>query len=109
MLARNQLSLKRIAFVYECLLELPVEIQRGHPVDVLSAFAQAHNTNTIVTVDSVSPRFQQHCQRLSEKGFAVERLTPEPFVKIDQDRDLKRASRYWRQIQAVAFTKTESS
>ncbi len=107
MLHRNQLSLKRIVFVYECLLELPVVIRKGNTADVLTEFAVEHNSSTIVSVKSISPRFQHHCQSLSKKGLTLELLTPKPFVSYSGKRDLKRASRYWRQIQSYAFQYTE--
>ncbi len=107
MLKRNQLSLKRIAFVYECLLELPVTIRKGQTAEVLAAFANEHNTASVCTVKSVSPRFQRHCSALKKKGLALEVLTPKPFVSYNGKRDLKRASRYWRQIQSYAFQYTE--
>ena len=35
-----QLSLKRLTFIYECLLELPVEIRRGNVAQEIIKFAQ---------------------------------------------------------------------
>ncbi len=88
-----QISFKRIVFLYECLLELPVEICRGNVVQELSVFATKHQAQQIVTSPSPSPRFRAICQQLP---VPVE-IIPEPeFVTIPDSVDLKRFSRYWR-------------
>ena len=59
-LQRSQLSLKRILFIYECLLELPVAIHRGDVVSEVAAFARTNHSQTIMTMDSPSPGFANH-------------------------------------------------
>ena len=39
LLDRWQISLKRITFIYECLLELPVTIRRGNVAEEVTQFA----------------------------------------------------------------------
>lgn len=94
-----QLSLKRIAFIYECLLELPVTIRRGNVASEILAFAQEYHANKVVTSDSPSPRFQDICSEI--KGFVeLKVLQTEPFFD-DGDRieDLRSFSRYWKVAQ----------
>ncbi|MEZ2229942.1 hypothetical protein [Microcoleus sp.] len=90
-----QLSLKRILFIYECLLELPVIIRRGDVATEVMAFAQEFSANQIVTTESPSPRFQDICITIG-RSLPVEILSPEPFVLCDGYIDLNRFSRYWR-------------
>lgn len=97
LLAEWQLGLKRVLFIYECLLSLPVTIRRGNVAEQLAAFAEEHEAETIVTTESPSPRFAQICDELRERGYVVESLEIEPFVVIPGEVDLKRFSRYWRQ------------
>jgi hypothetical protein len=90
-----QLSLKRIAFIYECLLELPVVIRRGDVAKEVISFAQERDANLVVTADSPSPRFETICDEI-ERSLQVEILELEPFFEYDGYIDLKRFSRYWK-------------
>lgn len=104
LLRQWHISLKRIVFMYECLLELPVTIRRGDVVTQLAAFAAEHDTQQVVTVHSVAPRFANLRQQLmTEKGLQVEVLATPPLVP-DDDYDLKRFSRYWRQAKKTVFS-----
>jgi len=97
-----QLSLKRLAFIYECLLELPVVIRRGDVAQEILAFAKEHDANLVVTVDSPSPRFDDICNQM-ERSLAVQVLEVEPFFDYDGYIDLKRFSRYWKVAQNYVF------
>lgn len=90
-----ELSLKRITFIYECLLELPVVIRRGEVAKEILAFAEEHNADLVVTVESPSPRFDIICQEI-KLSLPVEVLPLEPFFEYDGYIDLKRFSRYWK-------------
>lgn len=93
-----QLSLKRLTFIYECLLELPVEIRRGNVAQEILGFAQEHNANLVVTTASPSPRFAEICKQVAS-SLKVEVLEVEPFFDYDGYIDLKRFSRYWKVAQ----------
>ena len=97
-----QLSLKRMVFIYECLLELPVVIRRGDVATEVIAFAKESGANQVVTAESPSPRFQDICREIM-RSLPVEVLPPEPFVRYDGYIDLKRFSRYWRVAEKYVF------
>lgn len=97
-----QLSLKRITFIYECLLELPVVIRRGDVATEVVNFAQEHNRNLVVTAESPSPRFEDICNKI-ERSVPVEVLAVEPFFEYDGYIDLKRFSRYWKVAERHLF------
>ncbi len=97
-----QISLKRIAFIYECLLELPVVIHRGDVAKEVLAFANEHDANQVVTVDSPSPRFNNICDEI-EASKELEIFEVEPFFEYDGFIDLKRFSRYWKVAQKYVF------
>ncbi len=97
-----QLSLKRITFIYECLLELPVVIRRGDVATEVVAFAKEHNTNSVMTAESSSPRFEDICNKI-ERSVPVEVLAVEPFFEYDGYIDLKRFSRYWKVAERHLF------
>lgn len=101
-----RISLKRITFIYECLLELPVTIRRGDVAEEVVNFALAHDANHIVTAHSPSPRFRYICQSISQNmpgGSRLEVLHDNPFVDYDGYIDLKRFSRYWRTVKKYAL------
>lgn len=104
LLAEWQISLKRIVFIYECLLELPVTIRRGDVAREVAAFAKEHDADGVATVESPSPRFETICDRIEEAlSLDIEVWSPEPFVNYDGYIDLKRFSRYWRVAQQYVF------
>ena len=93
-------SLKRIAFLYETLIELPAEIERGN---VVARLLEKRPTK-IVTVDSVNPRFPTYVKKL-EAIVPVEVLPAVPFVHYRGNLDLKRFSRYWKRVEPIVFDK----
>ncbi|MDF5718123.1 MAG: hypothetical protein PUP93_30710 [Rhizonema sp. NSF051] len=97
-----QLSLKRLTFVYECLLELPVVIRRGDVAQEIFAFVKEHNADKIVTVNSPSPRFNDICDQL-KRFVELEVLEVEPFFYYEGYIDLKRFSRYWKVAEKYVF------
>lgn len=97
-----QLSLKRLTFIYECLLELPVVIRRGNVAQEVLAFAREHNTNKITTTDSPSPRFDLIRQEI-EGTMEVQIFEVDPFFDYDGYIDLKRFSRYWKVAEKYVF------
>lgn len=106
LLADWQISLKRVVFMYECLLELPVTIRRGEVAAEVVAFAHQHNARRIVTTESPSPHFRRLCKRISSampSGSRLEVLKVEPFVDYPGHIDLKRFSRYWNTVRRHAF------
>jgi hypothetical protein len=96
-------TLKRIQFVYECLLELPVTIFKGDPVETISAFACQHQATHVVSTATPDPRLQQVLTGLNSMAMTTEILEVEPFVAVKGRVDLKRFSQYWKRIQAAAF------
>lgn len=74
-----QLSLKRLTFIYECLLELPVVIRRGDVAAEIVAFTEEHHADLVVTAESPSPRFEAIRSEI-ERSVPVEVLVVEPFL-----------------------------
>ncbi|MBM5807950.1 MAG: deoxyribodipyrimidine photo-lyase [Cyanobacteria bacterium M_surface_10_m2_179] len=91
-------SLQRIGFLYECLLELPVSLRKGDVAEEVLAFARAHGAEGIVTSAGTDPRVAAICQTL-EQQLPVEVLAVEPFVQLEGPADLGRFSRYWRRAE----------
>lgn len=106
LLAAWRISLKRILFLYECLLELPVSIRRWRMVAELLAFAQEHGATQVATAVSPSPRFAAICHELEQAGLTVLVYEEEPFVAYNGRFDLQRFSRYWRVAQKYALSST---
>ncbi len=93
-----RVSLGRIQFMYECLLEIPVVIRRGDVVAEVVAFAREHGAAEVVTVDTPAPRFALLRARITQK-IPVVTLRDEPLVAFPPGADLKRFSRYWRRVE----------
>lgn len=92
-------SLKRVAFLYECLLELPVELARGETVPTLLAFAARHDAAELVASASPNPFIRDTLRQLAAT-LSVRVVEPEPFVQLPASTDLKRFSRYWTRVES---------
>jgi len=103
LLNRWRISLKRIAFIYEALLDLPVDIRQGDPIEELVKYAEEHDVTRIAMVPSPSPRFKQICRELEKKGFLLDILQTTAFINYDKSFDLRRFSRYWQEAKNYAF------
>jgi len=95
-LRRTGWTLKRIGFVYECLLDLPVTIRRGDPVAEVRRFAEEHGASSIVTMATPDPHLQAQTLALNAQILPVE-----PFADIKGPVDLGRFSRYWRKAESA--------
>lgn len=102
LLAGQGVSLKRVVFLYECLLELPVTIRRGEVAAELLAFAREHGAAEVVTAESPSPRFAA-IRRAVAAHLPVRVLPVRPFVTPRRPLDLARFARYWRAVEADAM------
>jgi hypothetical protein len=95
LLNEGEISLKRITFIYECLLELPVTIRKGDVTTEIISFAEENQAKKVITTFSPSPRFTEICQQI-QNTLPVEILDIEPFLDYNGFIDLKRFSRYWK-------------
>ena len=103
LLAQWEVSAKRITFLHESLIELPVHVSRGVVSDEVARFARAHGAKTIATTSSPSPRFHEIVLRLKGLGFAVQVWPEPPFAESTVPLDLSNHTSYWHQIKASAF------
>jgi hypothetical protein len=97
-------SLKRIGFLYECLLDLPVSLRKGDVATEVLAFARAHGADGIVTSAGIDPRVAAICAAL-EQELPVQVLEPRPFVELEERVDLGRFSRYWRRAEREVWAR----
>lgn len=101
-LAAEAWGLKRIGFVYECLLEMPgVEIWRGPAVETLAELVATRGLEAVVTVRTVDPWLLGQAAELTARGVRVEWVEPEPLVTLRGRVDLGRFSRYWRKAEGA--------
>lgn len=103
LLAEWRISLKRVLFIYECLLELPVTIRRGDVAAEIIRFAAEHGATVVATAASPSPRFDTICDDLRSAGLRVEILEDRRFIDYDGPIDLRRFSRYWSVVRRHAL------
>jgi hypothetical protein len=102
LLRQWRISLKRLTFIYECLLELPVIIRRRDVATQVLAFADDHGASRVVTSPSPSSRFSR-IKKAIERRIPVEVLEEEPFLDTSAEFDLRRFYRFWRRAEAFAY------
>jgi hypothetical protein len=96
----EQWGIKRIGFLYECLLELPVDLHHGDLITTLPRLAREAGCASIRTVAPLDPWLRSAIAEL-RRQIPVDLLEPPPFVSLSGRVDLKRFSRYWQKAEAI--------
>ncbi len=106
-LRKDEISSKRIAFLAECLAEMPTRLERrqGDVATELLAAAMQAGADCIVALRTPDPRLLAAATQV-EKTIPVLWQDPPAFVSEDRGYDLKRFSRFWRQAQNSAVRPT---
>ena len=91
----QRISRKRLGFLYECALALPVSIRSGDVAAEVIGFARRHGADGVITSEAVDPRLQGIAAAI-DRELPVWLLEPEPFVRLTRPPRLGRFSRYWR-------------
>lgn len=97
-------SLKRICFLYECLLELPVTLRCGDVAAEVLAFAARHGADGVVTTEATDPHFSAIAERIA--GVLPLVVLPVPSFVPDgpgQPWELGRFGRYWRRAEPLVW------
>ena len=98
----NRISRKRLGFLYEAALDLPLTLRKGDVASEVLAFARRHEADGVVTSSAVDPRLQRILQAI-EAELPIAELAPDPFVELPRPPRLGRFSRYWREAEPVVW------
>jgi hypothetical protein len=98
----ESISRKRIGFLYESALSLPLTLRRGDVALEVLRFAQRHGADAVVTSSVVDPRLQRIAAAI-DRELPLWMLDPDPFVSLAKPPRLGRFSRYWREAEAVVW------
>jgi deoxyribodipyrimidine photo-lyase len=105
-LAEERPTLKRLAFVFECLADMPeVEVHLGDPVEVLAARARAHDCDHVALAETPCPRVRRAAETLCPSLPVAVAAWPR-FCDRSRVKDLGRFSRYWSQVSGSALEPT---
>ncbi len=96
------ISFKRLLFLYESLLELPVVIRRGEVAGEVLRYVAEQGGDGVITNASASPHFTA-LRRQIEAKYPVLVATQDPFVTQQGEVDLRRFGRYWRKVGEWVF------
>ena len=103
-----EISRKRLGFLYESAVELPLTLRRGDVAAEVIAFAKRHNADGVVSTVPVDPRLQRIADAIDAQ-CPLELLEPAPFVSLPRPPRLGRFSRYWREAESVVWEGFASS
>jgi deoxyribodipyrimidine photo-lyase len=93
LIRRQKLSLKRIQFIADCVVEIPnIEIYRGNPGDVLRGLGISHVITQSTPMTWV---------RDALTGFTVDWRPEAPFVRPTGP--VKRFTNFWKQVEDSAL------
>ena len=97
-----RISRKRLGFLYESALDLPITLRKGDVVKEVIAFAERHDADGVLSSLPVDPRLERIAASI-EKHCQLDLLQPEPFVTMPRPPRLGRFSRYWREAEPVVW------
>ena len=97
-----RISRKRLGFLYESALDLPITLRKGDVAKEVIAFAERHNADGILSSLPVDPRLERIAASI-ESHYPLKLLEPEPFVTMPRPPRLGRFSRYWREAEPVVW------
>ncbi|MDJ0779427.1 MAG: hypothetical protein QNJ85_16285 [Gammaproteobacteria bacterium] len=94
---------KRLVFIYESLVELPVTILHGDQQTCLARLARQHGGSIYVpaTPNQLLQNRIEHLQR----DFDVVEVADTPFVELAREPDLGRFFRYWNKARKAAMSR----
>ena len=98
----NRISRKRLGFLYEAALDLPLTLRKGDVASEVLAFARRHEADGVVTSSAVDPRLERIGAAIDAE-LPLVLLDPEPFVELPRPPRLGRFSRYWREAEPVVW------
>ena len=97
-----RISRKRLGFLYENALDLPLTLRKGDVAAEVLTFAQRHGADGVVSTTAVDPRLQRIGAAI-EAQCPLEWLDPDAFVELPRPPRLGRFSRYWREAEPVVW------
>ena len=97
-----RISRKRLGFLYENALDLPLTLRKGDVAAEVLAFARRHGADGVVSSSAVDPRLERIGAAIDAE-LPLELLHPQPFVALPHPPRLGRFSRYWRDAEAVVW------
>ena len=99
-IAADGTGLKRLGFVAESLLELPVVVRQGDPLQELLAFAQRCGCDGVVSQEPLDPHLRRICAALQQQ-MPLQLLPAPAFVDLPNTASLQRFNRYWKQAEPL--------
>ena len=96
------ISRKRLGFLYESALDLPVTLRKGDVAREVIAFVERHQADGVVSSLPVDPRLERIAESI-EQHCQLDLLAPEQFVDMPRPPRLGRFSRYWRDAEPVVW------
>ena len=97
-----RISRKRLGFLYENALDLPLTLRKGDVAAEVLAFARRHQADGVVSSSAVDPRLERISEAIDAE-LPLELLDPQPFVELPRPPRLGRFSRYWREAEPVVW------
>lgn len=91
-------TLKRLVFIYESLIETPVQILKGNTLEVLKDL----QPNKVLTFNTPDTRIKALIDKVS-KELNLELIDQKSFVDLPNKEIGKRFFKYWNQAKKSAF------
>ena len=95
---KRNYSLKRLVFIYETLISMPVEIVHGKTLEIVKEIAP----KKVITPYTPDLELRLLIREMSRE-FELEFVYPKAFAHIDDKFDFTRFFKYWNKAKKTAF------
>ncbi|GAC1547941.1 MAG: hypothetical protein NVS2B17_32430 [Candidatus Velthaea sp.] len=105
MRAADGWSRQRVAFINGALREMRVDARDdGDAGAAIVAFARSHNAGAVLTMATPEPRLREIMDTVRLQ-LPVHELAAPPFAHLNRPTDMRRFSRYWRQVEPEVMSR----
>ncbi|BEV35573.1 hypothetical protein [Synechococcus sp. M16CYN] len=98
----QRISRKRLGFLYECCLDLPITIRKGDVAAEVLAFAERCGADGVVSSRAVDPRIKRIGDAINRE-CPLRMLDGETFVELAHPPRLGRFSHYWHDAEPAIW------
>ena len=99
---KHNYSLKRLVFLYECLLELPVDIYEGETMNTLKTLCEKKAITKLWVPHSINPEINTLIQKIHDR-VQIHIVKEKPFVTLKKEKNYTRFFPYWKNASTSAM------
>jgi len=100
---QNAYSLKRLTFLYETLIDMPITVYAGDTATTLRHLCENQDDNSILYVPETPDAYVLKVIDKIQLDISVQIIQDKPFIEVSDDVDMARFFRFWNRSRKSAL------